>query len=241
MKRVFEAMVYVAACGAAACAVDPLDMPSPPDLGALVAAYQNPTAAFDSQVARNLAADFSERLKRLDSFDGIDKLWSDVIDPTVAAAGAPADQTTETRRGPFGLQDQGYAEVRHQCRDAAGEESGTLELRLTFHNATVDSVLWGDGQKCSLVAREKALLLDGKVSADHHARVLLFDGILQKGDVQLVNGSVDLRRVEQGFETLVPVGARFLVLRAGKEEFGVRAKNGDWRCTIASGACARAQ
>jgi hypothetical protein len=239
VQRFRQALVLATGVVAGACSVDRLDMPTPPDLSGWIESYDHPTAPFDQAVVHVLAKDLGLKLKTLDPLGGLEKLWSDVVDPSVLVAAPPMAEPGEAPRGPFGLEDKGYAQVRHICRDGDGKEAGSIELWLTFHNRRLDPVLWGSADVCVLPTPKGALRLDGDLSVAYRERIIVFTGTVTVNDTPLVDGLINLR-INDGVETVLPVGEQSLVLRVAKDDSGFRAQNGFWRCEFPSGDCVTA-
>jgi len=162
--------------------------PTPPEMGALLQAYATPTAPLDAGTIQQLLGPLEERFQLLERLDGLDQVFTRVIEPALAgepskrsgaltsspaAAGAsgsgvtaPPSARLAVRQQALDLEGEGFLRVRYICDGWEGPgvideaKNGRIELTINFTDQGVDPVVWGRFARCRYPAREHRLLLD---------------------------------------------------------------------------------
>jgi len=166
---------------ASACGSDLPDKPVGPDMDALVAAYDSPTAALDQTVADELAVQLRDHLGITDSLAAVEEevrsLLEDVFEEEEAAAstrrrgeeGEAEDQEDEVGR-QITLEGDGFAIIERVCAGWGPEPTvdedanGSLRLTATFTEAGIDPVIWGELDGCRELIEGFQVRADGGIN-----------------------------------------------------------------------------
>jgi hypothetical protein len=258
MFRVFHVTLFVVT----ACGSDLPDKPVGPDMDALVAAYDTPTAELDQGVADELAAEVRERLDVADRLAELDEFIIETLEDGFGDQEAQ-DATPRRREGEeptIRLEGDGFARLERICGGWGAEpevddDNGVLTLTTTFSEAGLDPVVWGELDECQDVLEAFEVQADGEVNL-HIGRNLALEqvgrtpvllqivGAVDVDGERLVDGEFDVRVCPPGAEVCRPLDVELLVVRddgthlnfvvnlEARDAATVRAANGEWECAI---------
>jgi hypothetical protein len=250
------ALCFVMGCGA-----DPLPDQHPPDLDALVAAYDRPDGVLDQSVLVSSVLFYFQHRAFIEDLE----LDRSLIESVREAFGVDyAIRSTEigTRQDELSALADGYAVIRRICSGwedpkPDAKTHGWIELRGTFDASGPDPVLWGHAQGCRYLVADRRILLDGGPRGIrlHIGEGLSFDEVGEKPvllDIDLtVHMDDDVHGVRVDFrvtgtslvEVRVPrsaipaAGGDIVLGYSGGQLIQVRARNGRFACDPAEMRC----
>ncbi len=162
---------------ASACGNDLPDKPVGPDMDALVAAYDAPTAALDQTVADELAVQLRDHLGITDSLAAVEEqvrtLLEEVFeeDDGEASTLRRGEEETEDDGGrQVVLEGDGFAIIERVCAGWGPEPTidedanGSLRLTATFSEAGIDPVIWGELDGCREIIEGFQVGADGGIN-----------------------------------------------------------------------------
>lgn len=240
-----------------------VDVPPPPDVSPLVAAYVDPTAALT-------AGDVGLALSRA----ARDEAASVVALEEVLVVPAVLSEVGRDEAVPAGLVGDGFFELVIRCPgpglrfgEAPASDEGRIVVTMTLTPRAIGSVVWGRFERCRF--RKDLPRLDGNgialepTTIEVNADVRLFlgaDGLrfgrpppevlvevagdLSLGELGVEAVALDFRLRRSGaVETRVDVaqGHIFLVVDDGGLLLGARAADGTWACDFGGGVCVNSE
>lgn len=181
------------------------EIPTPPDMSALVGAYAAPGGTLTPEASDNLAETLSTRVAAFEGVGGLDFL-AGIIGGLGGAEGDALTYDpgpdTEVRRQPAevggtSLEGDGFFKIHHICHGWDGapwpdEADGRADLIAVFTDAGISPVVWGAFSQC------RYLLNDGEALFQSGIRVYTgasFQGLTPDGALDLLfdlQGAVDL-------------------------------------------------
>ncbi|MGZ3456252.1 MAG: hypothetical protein ACXVEF_42000 [Polyangiales bacterium] len=249
-ERVVAAIVLLLV----SCRKETLDEPVAPDMSDVLRAFDAPTARLDSATAAKIRSTATDAVNGLVG-SGLPQRVLDEAKKLVADAAAK--QTSSSLRTK-GLEGQGFGRVTRVCEgwdggttpDAA--TNGSLGFTLTFSEAGLDPVLWGDATRCRLSLGKDRIFVDDAAPDVASVRIHL-GGTVKPEDIGTlpvvvslrahaqiddkdVNGELAVRVTEatSDVDLLVPVdGGHVVVTIAGTALIRVVATNGTFTCDTA--------
>jgi hypothetical protein len=244
---------------------EPVDKPAPPDMSALVSAYQAPTAPLDQDTAEALW-DAVHAVVDLLNRAGIDQALLDAIQAAVDAhVSGQRTQSTGSDVAQIrqrALDGDGYVRITRICNGWGpdpvpdAEANGQVELTAGFTETGFDPVIWGAFRRCKYRAGDELIELgssepdalgafsayqgEGVAFEQTGSRPMLFafDVVATIGDrTERLASDFELDPSSPSFRFRVYVAGGYLLARAGRELVGVSATNGDFACSEATRAC----
>ena len=225
------------------------EVPSIPDLAALRAQYDQPSAEFDETMAHDALMMHPELTSLASGMSAFDSAGAGVDDASAAAG-------TETGSG---IDLQGSIHVVVRCPGDLDSPvydagvNGDLSITLAVDSTRILRAIAGRAEHC--VARQTyfgktvRVSMDGPFSIDlgrdiglgqSRSASLLFsiDGQIEVDDYDFTK--VTGRLSQRGFEYLLTLGEESVILLVLADGVvGVRDKDGTWRCNVSDLACAR--
>ncbi|MEM1028757.1 MAG: hypothetical protein AAGN82_00310 [Myxococcota bacterium] len=244
-----------------------VEKPTPPDLSALVAAYEVPSGTFDAAVVDQVQADLLDALED-EGAVGVGDVLDDLFSPLEGDAPqtSPAAEIEVRDDKTIRIEGEGFLEVARTCDGWGTEprpdpEHGRLRLNVNVTDVTVDPVLWFEAERCRYLQQEDRVELGAGRRRDvGDVRIFVGDkltlGELRRAPVLIdvdatasfdggdtfEDVTFDLRLLPEDatFEVRVEVEDGHLIVRAIDDEIVVvRAANGTFTC--ANGACENAR
>ena len=172
--------------GACADRPEPIDKPTPPDMGDVVRRFEQPDGVFDQAGAKRILEDYAALAIRInevglhiDVVDAVQSALSEALsesEKTQSAALSTDVTPTGAKRQALSLAANGTLGIKRiyagwAATPSPAPENGSLSLRVNFSERGLDPVAWGDAANCRF-------LTDG-------ARVLVDEGSGRKGDLRL--------------------------------------------------------
>lgn len=249
-----------------ACGAQPIDKPEPPDMTALVAAYDAPDGTLDQAAVAALTAELLERAPIVAQL-GFDVTIAGVVDQAAQSSEEPSSETTSVPgsdaelaadEGGSLLQGEGYLVITRICNGwsspaVAAKENGRMALTAGFTEAGLDPVVWGTLTECKYLFDDTPVTVGGRGSDDdgdvrlHLAsKDLLSNPLLFDLDAEVTLGVDPPRDVDfdfrilpgQGFELRLPATNGHVVVQVADGQLGtIRADNGDFTCDLGAGTC----
>jgi hypothetical protein len=249
------------------CSAEPLERPAPPDMSALVAAYESPDGTLNELVMLQALLFVSDRRQLVEDL-GIDRELLAVVRDVFESEYDPNGVTTldaelGVHREPLAVLSEGYLVARRICAGFQGvgrpdaERDGWLRLLATFTAAGPDPVVWGEAVDCRYGVEDRRIVLGigggdvrlhigrGLGFDDVGSEPVIFDLDLEAAlDDQPIRFDFDFRVL--GTEAVelrvprdvVPAAAGELVVQySGGELIGVRAGNGSFICDPTAFVC----
>ncbi len=181
--------VMLLAASAASCGDAPpeVEKPTPPDMSALVRAYEMPEAALDSGTATEVAGQVGTVLDPLNSFGASQPLLAALESATRAYLdrGASGDAGLAASPAPPQAEGVGYLRVTRIC-DGWGASAvpdraanGAIVGTVGFSESGPDPVAWGEFESCRYRLDTHLVLFDGGDAAPTGSfRIWLGQGLL---------------------------------------------------------------
>jgi hypothetical protein len=267
MRRFFLLSAACLAAGLllAACAAQTVDVPTPPDLSALVRSFEHPSLPFDATTVDSI-------VKKKDAvfnlLDGLDEL-KPVLDALGALGGSTGTDTSGQALGPgvevevrgggltaggVTVEGQGYLVLTRVCpgweASATTDPSvgGTVSLTAVFSDEGFNAVVWGEARTCRYAYGGHLLQLDGTVHLDtggllmgeeQGVQVLLEFAGTAKVDDQAYSADVSFRIAvsSERVEINLDLGDGNVLFYAQQTDQGFVASNGSWTCDFGVGSC----
>jgi hypothetical protein len=224
------------------------ERPTPPDLSALVEAYNTPTGTLNARSGRALVEALPERLQDV----------ADVISLVVVASGGvtgfggiDTEAESALHAAHYGLSTEegvwhvtaeagGWGELRRRCPGWEDDgDRGVLTLRALIEPAGISDTIWGEVAGCRAVDEEgKRFRYDGELA-------IFAPNLGQSGFLFSMLGTVDNSELARGFELDLQIadsllmmrhtlddGARFLIGLDTEANDGLRIEDatGLWQC-----------
>lgn len=254
----------VAACAlvTASCGEEPREQPTPPNMSALVATYQNPSADLTPAVMDQVTSD---------TIAGIDQLGTSVefatvlIDTIVAGFEGPAEEEEgflkaglQRREQALALSADGFVEITRICNGWEGATTpntadGQIQLTAVANEGGLNPVVWGTMRDCKYRLSDVNTRFDSAVSIYVGAAVgtdgsglgqspilIALDGDIALGEDIQLNGAYDLQvDIETGaVETRLGLDdGSTLILSIVDDTLQYRAANGLWTCDFEGRTC----
>lgn len=264
--RLRDALLVALAPLAAACGAQPVDKPKPPDMTALVAAYDAPSGVFDEAAVDALTAELLERAPIVERL-GLDVSVAGVVDQAVDASDDPEKESASVPGGGSEvgadesgslLQGEGFLLITRTCDGwtsppVAAKENGSMMLHAGFTEAGLDPVVWGTLTECKYLFDDTQVTVGGRGNDDdgdvrlHLAeKDILSNPLLFDLDAEVTLGTDPPRDVDfdfrilpgKGFELRLPATNGPVVVQVVDGTLGsIRAKNGVFTCDLAAGTC----
>ena len=256
----------VVVLGLVACQQPSVDVPEPPDMGALLASYQAPTAPFTADTVAEIVTRQQALLDELDRMGGLAPvlaalgvLGGETGGSTTVAAGDGSDTLASgLSAGGVTVTGNGFLTLTRACAGWLGAtepdaDDGSIRLTAVFSDEGFDAVVWGEALQCRYLAGNHRLLLDGQVRV-HTGTLLAGDATAAEVTVAF-NGSatVDGTIASTAFsfrlvastsrvEVELDVSAGNVVFFADEAagSYGFRAANGTWTCDLEARSCSHA-
>jgi len=242
----------------------PVDMPTPPDLGALLRDWEGPTAEFTDHTAMDVAISSAKKLGMAEDLGTCDASGQcsgpAVLIGALGALGGSGTETSELapgveqRRdalqiGDTAVEAEGFARIRMKCAgwDGGSPDENAMVITVTFSDAGLQPVVWGQFSDCRITSGGSDLYLDAGVHlhlgesfdlAKMGQTPLLFQlqGDLGVGERDLIDLDLDFEvSPEDGLEIRVPVADLHLFLFMKDGKLGFSAVNGRWLCQFGAG------
>jgi len=156
MARLAPCLVVLALLPLGSCK-RAIEKPTPPDMSALVAAYESPTGSFDQTVADDIVSAVDATLELLDELgltDRMEELFADFRANTEAESEPQSHpQGVDVDDGTIRIDGEGFVIVERICGGWEAEPSpdpanGHLTLNVNVTDLTVDPVIWGTAATC---------------------------------------------------------------------------------------------
>ena len=151
---------------------DGFDKPTPPDMTALVEAYENPDGVLTQETVEVIADDVDARLDSIARL-GVEEQLIDAIDDALAEAEAAdfgdlekrSDELATTRQG-LSFSGDATLKVTRICNGWGPEpvpdkgENGFFRLNVNLSEKGVDPVIWGKASECKYLLSGAEVLVD---------------------------------------------------------------------------------
>jgi len=240
-----------------ACGADD-ETPTPPDMSALVHAYEAPDGELTAETAPLLIAAFIARGEELAAAAGLIKVVTNVAAALGGGgeSGSTAEKSLGVRRDALSLRSSGWARASYICDGWAtpaeiDRKWGVVEMLTVFREADPAQILWGHLDACKILVDGQKQALDGAVRAwipknDKEERFLVefigstlnAAGEAQPVHMDLMGGKLAAFGGGSGGVTLQAVEGHggFLVGGVdGQDSILVIAHNGAWSCLLGPG------
>lgn len=252
--------VGVAALTLGACAPDDLELPAPPPMDDVVAAYDNPTGTIDTARLDQVRADAQARV------DALPLDWLPELVSGLAARLRERLSGSGLATNPGIVPDDerpiidAVARVHHVCKGFADPpgppapaQNGTLDLTAVVEDGRLRRVIWGTGAAChqsvdvgervtvdAVVDGTLAIYLLGSLPTGLADAQLLVSftgtaGVMNERVPQI--GSFDFRLQNGVLEVRVPVSDGEIIVGVGSGMLTLRGRNATYSCAPAAGTC----
>lgn len=233
------------ALGLSACVHDDESAPNPPDVRAVVEAYERPTAP----LTQDNAPEVIEALQR--TLDDLRTALEviDALEGIVASLDASTDAATDglsVRRQALSADFDGWARVEYVCPGLApsvvDRRLGTIEMFALVAEGGLKQPVWGNARGCALPDSGGAVLnLDGEFFYEVAAGVISFTGSLAKAGEAAAPFGIELQTLDGGalrHRVVLPEGHLILGWegQASPDAISVHDANGQWSCGVSVGA-----
>ena len=251
---------------AVACAGDPVEKPTPPDMAALVAAYDAPTADLTQDNVAGVKAAVDDLLAALEA-TGLDE---ELLEEIEAAAETQTDEDIASyeREGQIGTIrarqriDEGFLTATRICAGWGPEpvpnqtENGQILLNANFNDEGFDPVAWGEIRNCRYRIGDSLIEVRGRDEATpgsfsvYLGEDVPFENTAQGPTIWDLDARALVDEVELSLdfdfkidapndrvEARIFVDQGYVIAVAGLTLVGVRATNGDFSCDPAAGTC----
>jgi hypothetical protein len=243
--------------------------PTPPDMSALVQAYQQPSGNFDAQAVDSITNYLEMNLERLLALGLKEAMIDELTDAVREGDLAPTDAKLAVPPGVGvqSLEGQGFLEVARICnglkdpKEADLAANGKLDLVVNFTERGVDPVAWAylkdcvymvDGLPVKMGAGTQSGIGDIRIFVGNNITVdrMGLEPLILDIDITVAFGTdpaiplrLDTRYVPQTkqFELRIPLAqGDIIAVTSGKDLVGVRAANGDFDCDVVGRVCKNA-
>jgi hypothetical protein len=249
---------------ALACRQPSVDVPEPPDMGSVLAAYEAPSAPLTADTVAEIVAKQKEVFDQVQRLGGLDPVLSalDVLGgdtrATTSLAGAGATDTVSSalQAGGVTVTGDGFLTLTRICAGWAGATipdpgDGSIALTAVFSDEGFEAVVWGEARDCRYRIGGRDVLFDGQLRI--HTGTLLV-GNAQGAELTIAfegGAEVDGQDFAAAFDFRLALSSSRveidLGLASGNVVFyadeatkttGFRASNGVWTCDFEEGSCA---
>jgi len=249
---------------ALSCARQSVDVPAPPDMSPLLAAYQAPSAPLSADTVAEIVAKRQEVSDQLERMGGLEPILTALgvlsggTDATSSALSGPGDTesvASALTAGSITVTGDGFLTLTRTCAGWEGATTpdpadGSITLTAVFTDEGFEAVVWGEARDCRYRVDDRELLLDGQVRI-HTGSLLVggaggaeltvdFDGSAQvdgQGFASTFNFRLALSSSRVEIELDVSAGNVVFFADEGSATYGFRAVNGTWTCDFEAGTC----
>lgn len=250
---------------APACGEDlAVEMPEPPNMSALVTAYETPSADLTAETADEVVTSALELLESVETMGGITEIL-EALASTSGEEEQTADQsltaedqlgvvTQSLTFGDISVTGEGFMRITRIC-NGWGEsppismaDNGYMNLTTIFSDSGLNPVIWGQMAACKYEAESNRILIESGVNLyiaglsditniESQPILVQLTGQLEANDVEL-SIPADFRTLSDGvIEIRLPVGAGNVIFFSGESGMGFRAANGTFTCDLTNNEC----
>jgi hypothetical protein len=260
--RLFLALAALAALG---CAKQSVDVPEPPDMSGLLAAYQAPSAPLSAATVAEIVARRTELVDQFERLGGLEPVLAslgalggqtDVTSSALAGPGETESLSSALQAGGITVTGDGFLTLTRVCTgwEAAASPDpadGSIALTAVFSDEGFEAVVWGEARDCRYRFDGHDLRLDGQVrlhtgtllvgGADGAELTIDFDGSAEvdgQGSSSTFSFRVAFSSSRVEIELDVSAGNVVFFADEVTKSYGFRAANGTWTCDFEAGICA---
>ena len=250
---VFERALVLVAVSLGCARVN--DVPDPPDVSSIVAAYEHPDGVVDAEaVVRELPV--AVAIARGIAESGIPEFVNEILSTVRDSADDRIAVTSGSDLQSSDVHIDALLRVRRVCNGLTDDSApadparnGQLDLRAVVRGNKLQPTVWGStiGRCIETVTVEghaERLFFDGGLTLHPHGKddatvLVRVDGRVGVRDHELAS-AFDFRLVNrESVELRARARGGWIVFYLSPDRFGVRGSNGDFTCSLESHVCRR--